>query len=282
MPLSRRAFKDLRDLRLKKHRRAQGRCLIEGARLVSEALRSPAEVEQVLVTARFARSDGWAAIEADGRSRELKVDTLTETWARQLADTRHPQGIFAVVRLPSEPAPPSAGFQPPILILDDITDPGNLGTLLRTADWFGVPTVWVSKESADIYNPKVLRGGMGAHFHIPSLWQGDLTAPAQQIPAEDITLFGAALDGRPMDQVKPSGEDWALVVGSEARGLSPFWRGRLDEAVTIPGPGSPGLAGDGTSRLGLRPEGKAESLNAAVAGAIILHYFLHPSDPAAD
>jgi TrmH family RNA methyltransferase len=67
-----------------------------------------------------------------------------------------------------------------------------------------------------------------------------------------------------MDQVKPSGEDWALVVSSEARGLSPFWREHLDEAVTIPGPG------------------KAESLNAAVAGGIILHYFLHPSGPAAD
>ena len=81
-----------------------------------------------------------------------------------------------------------------------------------------------------------------------------------------------------MDQVKPSGEDWALVVGSEARGLSPFWRARLDEAVTVPGPGSP----VGPARPGLRPEGKAESLNAAVAGGIILHYFLHPSGPAAD
>ncbi|MFB0515711.1 MAG: TrmH family RNA methyltransferase, partial [Candidatus Neomarinimicrobiota bacterium] len=137
------------------------------------------------------------------------------------------------------------------------TDPGNMGTLLRTADWFAIPTVWVSQASADVFNPKVLRGGMGAHFHIPNLWQGDLAVPAQQISAEGIILLGATMDGRPLDQIAAPGQAWALVVGSEAHGLSPFWRGCLDEAVTIPG------------------AGRAESLNASVATGIILHYLSH-------
>ena len=259
MALSQRVFKDLRALRLKKHRLAQGRCLVEGARLVAEALCSPANVLQVLVTAGFARSETWPAVEAGVRSRGLEPVSLTDTRAKQLADTRHPQGIFAVVRLPAEPPRPELLYQPPILILDYIADPGNLGTLLRTADWFGVPTVWVSSGSADVYNPKVLRGGMGAHFHLPGLWQGDLAACAEQLPARGVTLLGATLDGRPLDQVRALGKAWALVVGSETRGLSPFWRGRLDEAVTIPG------------------QGQAESLNAAVAGGIILHYITRPN-----
>ena len=264
MPTSQRAFKDLRALRLKKHRLAQGRCLVEGTRLVAEALRSPTGVQQVLVTAGFARSRAWPAVEAGVQTRGLEPVSLTDTQAGQLADTRHPQGIFAVVRLPAEPPRPEQLYQPPILILDDIADPGNLGTLLRTADWFGVPTVWVSLKSADIYNPKVLRGGMGAHFHLPGLWQGDMAACAEQLTARGITLLGAMLNGRSLDQVEPPGKAWALVIGSEARGLGPFWRESLDEAVTIPG------------------AGQAESLNAAVAGGIILHYLQYSSGPAAD
>ncbi|UCH62688.1 MAG: RNA methyltransferase [Fidelibacterota bacterium] len=259
MPLSQRAFKDLRALRLKKHRRGQGRCLVEGARLAAEALRSSMGVQQVLVTAGFTRSEAWPAIEAGVRTRGSEPVFLTDTQAEQLADTRHPQGVFAVVSLPVEPPRPEQLYQPPIFILDDIADPGNLGTLLRTADWFGVPSVWVSSKSADIYNPKVFRGGMGAHFHLPSLWQGDMTACAGQLADRGIALLGAALGGRSLDQFKPPGKAWALVVGSEARGLSTFWREQLDEAITIPG------------------SGQAESLNAAVAGGIILHYLLHSS-----
>jgi len=262
LTLTRQSLKDLQALRLKKRRLARDRCLVEGARLVSEALRSTADVEQVLVTARFTRSDTGALVEDALRSRELEPTLLTDSQAERLGATQHPQGIFAVVRLPSEPLPPERLFQPPILILDDIADPGNLGTLLRTADWFAIPTVWVSERSADVLNPKVLRGGMGAHFHIPNLWQGDLSDFAQKLPASGITLLGAVLDGRPLSQVSLAGEAWALVVGSEAHGLSPFWRERLDEAVTIPGTGQ-------ALRLG---SGQAESLNAAVAAGIILHY----------
>ena len=264
MSLSRQAVKDLRALRLKKHRLAGGRYLVEGARLVAEALRSPVEVEQVLCTAGFAQSAAGAAFEADVRSRGLETIALTNTQAEQLGETRHPQGIFAVIRLPREIGPPEQLCRPPILILDDIADPGNLGTLLRTADWFAVPTVWVSQQSADLYNPKVVRGGMGAHFHIPNLWQGELAAVAQHIPAAGIVLLGAVMDGRPLDELPPPGAGWALVVGSEARGLSPFWRERLDEAVTIPG------------------AGRAESLNAAVAAGIILHYLQQEGGPGLD
>ena len=256
MPLTQRELKYLRSLRQKKYRRAEGRCLVEGARLVAEALRSSIAVEQLLVTSDFVESVTWGTVESALGTRGLKPTAITDIQAQQLAETRHPQGIFAVILLPAGLPPPKRLLRPPILILDDIADPGNLGTLLRTADWYGLPTVWVSRASADVYNPKVLRGSMGAHFHLPTIWQGDLTAAADGLKSKDITLLGAALDGSPLEQLRLRGKNWALVIGSEARGLSACWRQRLDEAVTIPG------------------YGQAESLNAAVAGGIILQRLL--------
>jgi len=188
--------------------------------------------------------------------RGLEAAAITEVQAQQLATTRQPQGIFAVIKISSEPPPLEQLLKPPILIMDDISDPGNLGTLLRTADWYGVPTVWISRASTDVYNPKVLRGGMGAHFHLPTLWQDDPISVADELKSKDITLLGAALSGKPLEQLRLRGKNWALVIGSEARGLSTCWRQRLDEAVTIPG------------------YGQAESLNAAVAGGIILQRLL--------
>ncbi len=256
MSLTQRELKYLRSLRQKKCRLIEGRCLVEGARLVAEALQSPVAVERVLMTTSFTGSVSCGTVESALSAGELEPTVITDVQAQQLAETRHPQGIFAVVLLPSGLPPAKRLLQPPILILDDIADPGNLGTLLRTADWYGLPTVWVSRASADVYNPKVLRGGMGAHFHLPTLWQGDLTSAADELKSKDITLLGAALDGSPMEQLKPPSKNWALVIGSEARGLSACWRQRLDEVVTIPG------------------YGQAESLNAAVAGGIILQRLL--------
>ena len=210
--------------------------------------------ERLLGTEAFQQSGAWAQLGQAAARPGLVPELITATQSEQLSDTPHPQGVFAVVRWPfGAELPP---VQPPILILDGIADPGNLGSILRTADWFAIPTVWVSADSADITNPKVVRGGMGAHFHLSHLWQGDLAAGADRLATEGVTLMGATLDGQPLDQVKLPGRSWALIVGSEVRGLNPFWGERLDLAVTIPG------------------WGQAESLNVSVAVGVLLHYFL--------
>ncbi|UCD37192.1 MAG: RNA methyltransferase [Fidelibacterota bacterium] len=255
MGLSQRAIKELRGLRQKKLRQAQGRFIIEGARLVTEALQSLADIEQVLLSPEFARSASGHDIESLALARGVNPESVTTTQADQLADTRHPQGVFAVVKTPPLDHQDDQPPRTPILILDGIADPGNLGTLLRTADWFSVPTVWVSSSSADALNPKVVRAGMGAHFHIPILRQLDISVLADTIFDTGVVLVGAVMDGKPLDQVEVKDDRWALVIGSEAHGLSPYWKERLHEAVTIPG------------------NGQAESLNAAVAAGIILHYF---------
>jgi TrmH family RNA methyltransferase len=203
----------------------------------------------------FAESNTWRDIRTAIRERQLTANAIPDTQAAQLSDTQHPQGVFAIIKLPPMFGGSERGvMQLPLLMLDDIADPGNLGTLLRTADWFAVPSVWISQRSADVFNPKVLRSGMGAHFHLPFLAQDDPAMVAEQVTNEDICLIGAAMDGKPLDQLRPQDRNWALVIGSEAHGLSAFWRDKLNEAVAIPG------------------HGGAESLNAAVAAGIILYY----------
>ncbi|UCH09369.1 MAG: RNA methyltransferase [Fidelibacterota bacterium] len=255
MALTQRAIKDLRALRYKKHRHLQGRYIIEGTRLVSEALKSTADVEQILVSSDYVKSDVWVEIQAGMTNRRLTASTISSTQAMQISGTQHPQGIFAVIRLPSIIDHRGSGtLEPPLLLLDNIADPGNLGTLLRTADWFAIPTVWISQQGADVFNPKVVRSGMGAHFHIPALIQCGHDEVAEHIGRAGLRLIGAVLDGQPMTQIRPRDRNWALVIGSEAYGLTPFWLDKLDDKVTIPG------------------RGAAESLNAAVAAGIILHY----------
>ena len=246
-------FTELRALRLKKYRQAAGVFLVEGARLTLEAARSQQPMDALLATGAFRESERWAGLKEAADKRGLPVEQITATQAKQLSETRNPQGVFGVCRLPGQTALADGAPKSPILILDRISDPGNLGTLLRTADWFGIPTVWISADSADIYSPKVVRGGMGAHFHIAYMRQGDLTEAGDRLARADITVWGASVNGTPLDQMGPLPERWALALGSEARGLSRAWKQRADVLVSVSG------------------HGPAESLNVAVAGGVILH-----------
>ncbi|MCH7574154.1 MAG: RNA methyltransferase [Candidatus Marinimicrobia bacterium] len=255
MPLSSADLKSLRSLAQKKFRQTSGKIVIEGTRLIESALQSSAMVERVLCTEDYRRNDSGVMLNALAAGRDIPVETLTSTQAGQLSETRLPQGVYAVVAWP-ESSPPD--LEPPILVLDAIADPGNLGTLLRTADWFGLATVLVSADSADITNPKVVRGGMGAHFHLPRLFQGELAAQLASMQENGTVVIGATLSGEPLSatQAPPA---WALVLGSEAHGLSTLWRTALDQAVTVASAGA------------------AESLNVAVAGGIILNHLLQPA-----
>ncbi len=250
---SARELKDLRLLRHKKYRQAQRRYLLEGARLVVEALDSGAPVKQIFYTSDFTTAEFWQEISPAAGARDIPLVEITPLQADILRTTRHTQGVFAVLPLPDPPRDPAELLEAPIMVLDDISDPGNLGTLMRIADWFGMPTVWISAASADLFNPKVVRGAMGAHFHIKNIYKGDLEPLSGLLAESHIFCLGAAIHGDPLDSFGPVGDDWALVLGNEARGLSKHWQKRLDRAVKIPGLGS------------------AESLNVSVAAGIILY-----------
>ena len=257
MPLSRADIQSLRALAGKKDRLASGKMLIEGARLAAEALQAPGTVERLMVTDAFLAGDEWSRLAGLAGQQGLVPDSISAKQAEQLSQTRSPQGIFALLDWPLR-APGKTAVAPPVLVLDAIADPGNLGTLLRTADWFGLPSVYVSADSADITNPKVVRSAMGAHFHLPQLLQGDLMELPRQLADRGVPILGAVLDGEPAAELTPLSE-WALVLGSEAHGLSPFWLERLDRRLTVAGGGA------------------AESLNVTVAAGILLHRLREPA-----
>ena len=246
-------LKDLRLLRHKKYRQAQRRYLIEGPRLIVDALASGAPVSQIFYTADFTESDFWHEISSAVSAPGITVVEITPSQAGLLRTTRHTQGVFAVLPMPEPTEDPKRLLEAPILVLDDISDPGNLGTLLRIADWFGMPTVWISAASADLFNPKVVRSAMGAHFHIKNIYKGELEPLSRLLTANGIFCLGAAIHGEQLGSITPVDDKWALVLGNEARGLSKQWQKRLDKQVGIPGIGS------------------AESLNVSVAAGIILY-----------
>ncbi len=237
----------LRELHTRDGRREQGAFLIEGTRLVAEAVSASWPLLAALYDPERARGDAElaalvaripGALQASPRAIKHACDTVT------------PQGIVAAAKLPVFPGTLEAA-EPLALVMDGVADPGNAGTLLRSALGAGVRTVLVPRGSVDIFSPKVVRGGMGAHFRLrlgTDLSWGDIA----KILGGDRQLVVAEARG----ETPYYGFDWrrpaALIVGGEAHGPSP-------EAAQL-----------ATGRVSIPLEAGVESLNAAVAGSVIL------------
>jgi TrmH family RNA methyltransferase len=227
-----------------KERRSAGAFVAEGVRLVEEALFANWPFKFVLA----GQSLGGRGKEllAQLQSNKVAVESVSDDLLHSLSETETTQGILAVLDYVSLPVPNSLSF---VLILDQIRDPGNLGTLLRTAAAAGVQAVLLPPETADAFAPKVIRAGMGAHFRLPIL----------SLPWNEISIFLKGLQIH-LAEIKDATTCWqadfrpplALIIGGEAGGASQPARDLATSRVTIP------------------MSSKTESLNAAVAGAILL------------
>ncbi|MBW3631804.1 MAG: RNA methyltransferase [Chloroflexi bacterium] len=236
----------MRALGRRDRRAAEGAFVVEGVRAVRDALESGATPRLVLLRQGEEDQDSWPEI---AHSAGAPARVVAARLFDRLSDVQTPQGILAVFPFPSFP-PTHEDPAPLVLVLDRLRDPGNLGTLLRAAAGAGVNAVYLSPESVDPWNPKVVRAGMGAHFRIPllPLDAETLNSLRERLPRR---VIASATATRPYDAVDWSGPA-ALVIGGEAEGVSPEMESWGTEEVGIP------LAHD------------VESLNAAVAGAVIL------------
>lgn len=228
----------------RKAREAEGLFVVEGVRLVEEAAKAQAHAQLVLHTedldARGRQTVG--ALAALG----AQVEPVSEAVMKSISDTKTPAGLLAVIAPSSFLLPPFFSF---VLILDNLRDPGNLGTLLRTAQAAGVEAVFLTPDTVDAYNPKVVRAAMGAHFHLPiTTYTWDALAEKLKGLALYLAEARAGEAYTAVDWRTPGG----LVIGSEAAGPSAAARAFTSRRVHIPMPGS------------------AESLNAAVAAGVIL------------
>lgn len=239
----------LRALRDKKHREALGLFVVEGEKVVGELLAAGFAFTALYATAAWPAPPGSAP-------------PITRLSAAEMARASHfptPASVLAVGRIERPPLPAGALARGLTLALDGVQDPGNVGTLLRIADWFAFDRVVLAPDCADLFHQKVINASMGSfarvRAHTADL--GDvLTDLAHTAPSTPI--LGCDLAGDPLHDVPPL-TDAVVVIGSEGRGLSARVRPRITRRVTIP------------------RHGAAESLNAAVAAGIICAHLRRPA-----
>ncbi len=253
MSISRAKTKHLRATASKKGRRESGVFTAEGVRVLEEAVRARTMPAEVYYAPSQLNDRGRSLIgtfERFGVScQEIRASEL-----EKLSNTRAPQGIVAL--FPAHRAPLSESFAAGsrrLLWCDGISDPGNLGTLIRSAAAFGFGPIVVSGASADPYNPKVVRGTAGALFGL-KISHAEPDAMLRELAARKWTLIATDIEGEEAPLIVPSlkGRTVVLAVGSEARGLSEQILAAADHRIRIP------------------HEPKVESLNAAVAGSILM------------
>lgn len=232
-------------------RRHRGEFLCEGARLCEDAVRSGVEVLRCFVTQqameKYARY--VQPVLKAGREQYLVADHVAEL----LSDTRHPQGVFCQCRRPRGLGELPALGDGSLAVLEDLQDPGNLGTILRTAEALGVDRVILLGDCCDPLSPKVLRASMGAVFRLRIGLEADSPALCSRLEQAGYGLLASVPDNTklPVTSVDFSGQKWAVFIGNEGNGLRPDTIARC-RPVTIP------------------MAGRAESLNASAAATILL------------
>jgi TrmH family RNA methyltransferase len=246
----------IRDLQRRKARGRRGLALVEGVRLVEEALTSGLTLKGVVVAPDLARTTRGRELRALLETRAVPVQEVSDRVFNTLADTETPQGIVAVVeprRWKVDEIPLGAGAV--VLVIDGVQDPGNVGTLIRTAHALGAAATVVLRGTADVLNPKALRAAMGATFRHPVVPLDDQQFIAWA-GATAVTLWATAADGVPLERARHDAAKIAVIVGNEGAGIRPALNAVAARRVAIP------LA-----------QG-AESLNVAVAAGILLHEVL--------
>lgn len=253
MRLSQKELKYFRALTQKKVRQQERRFILEGWRALKEFLNSSGEADLVAVLPAYFEDPDYQKILAAVRERKIPVKEITEKELRTVSETVHAQGVVAVVR--QQTAALSRDLLDGarmIVAADAVGDPGNLGSIVRTADWFGADLVVLGKGSVELYNDKVVRATVGSLFHVRIVENVDLPASASLFREAGFRLVSLSGDGRSdFDQA-----DWSrrsvIILGNEAHGVSREVRAVSDDVVKIP-------------RMG-----RAESLNVGVACGIVL------------
>lgn len=240
-------FKETKKLKDRRGRNKSGKYIIEGFRLVEEAFKASLPVEYLLVS-----EDGTEKIESylkDYTKGEVKVFGMSEVLLKELSSTENPQGIVAVVEMNKIDLEIEGEFY---LLCDKLQDPGNLGTIIRTAHAAGVDGIILTKGTVDIYNDKVIRSTMGSMFHIPIIIDEDLSLTNKLI-SKGFSLLATSLEGDKDFFNEDLSGKIIVSVGNEGNGISDEVYALSDKKVKIPMPGG------------------AESLNVAIATSIILY-----------
>ncbi|RYM06959.1 RNA methyltransferase [Sporolactobacillus sp. THM7-7] len=231
-------------LKMKKWREKEQMYLLEGPHLLEEAVFSANDMlSAIVIDEGFHMPRKWP-------TEDIEVYQVTHKIFTELSQTETPQGIIGICRMVRPSVSIGLGRY---LLVDGVQDPGNMGTLIRTADAFGLDAVFLGKGCVDGYNSKTLRSGQGSHFHLPIVHR-DLFSVAAEMKRLGVPLYGSSLQGGDMTKTDVTQPYFGLVVGNEGQGASPELLAEMDREVRIP------------------MAGRAESLNVAVAAGILLYW----------
>jgi len=231
-----------RSLKQSKFRRQEGLFLLEGLRLCEEALSSELDIVACITVKNYDK----LIIPS-----QLLHWEATSTQIQQISGSQTPQGVILVAKIPEAPPLPTPGAKKIWIAADRISDPGNLGTIFRTARWFGVNDILLGPGCVDPYNPKVVRGSMGAIAFLKIHMSDDLTTSALRWKESGGEVAALHMKGADLNQYHPE-SGLFLIVGSEAHGVS-------EELLSL------------STRIAIKKPGQGESLNAAMALGIALY-----------
>jgi len=254
--LSKNDLREISRLTQKKYRLEMNRFLAEGGRLCEEAIKSGWNVEHVIYCPSFLQSLRARQALQLAHERNVPIDEVPSDVFVSLSDTMHSQGILAVVEKRSLDSDPVEEMrQTPRCLwvgIEKLHDPGNMGTILRTADWFGVDGIVVGKDCVEVYNPKVVRASMGAIFHLRIYEVDDFAGMMRRFQTFSAVLYGADQSGDFSYSVLRYAPKKVLLLGDEVDGFSPEIGAIIQHRVLI------------------ARRGGGESLNVAIAAAILL------------
>ena len=242
--ISKAKLKDLTAYRLQKSCDKEAVFVVEGPKMAAEAIASGFAIRTVCATRE------WQGECGEGKAAECYE--VTDAELERLSNFKSPNQVWMLVERPSAYSKLDIQRSKFILALDHLQDPGNLGTIMRTADWFGVRTLVCSPDTVSCFNPKVVQASMGAVFRTEVLYT-DLPA---WLAACHKPVYGASLQGKPISAVDSPNDEAVLVIGNESVGISPEVMKQVTHPVLIPNIG-----------------GTAESLNAAVAAGVLMGWF---------
>jgi TrmH family RNA methyltransferase len=248
--ISKKKIRLIRSLRFAKFRNQNRKFIAEGPKVVDELLGSTFSIDQIYATGE------WLRMHNNPRLKPFLTE-ITENELKAISNLTMPNQVLAVVELPQKPLqiPVVSGF---VLMLDGISDPGNMGTIIRTADWFGIQFIICSEYCVDLYNPKVIQATAGSVFRIQVFYM-----PLEEYLANtsaDQNIFGAMLEGENIYTIE-TGQQGIILIGNESHGISSKLLPFIKKKIRIPG-----YSKDRSFA--------AESLNASIATAVICAEFM--------
>ena len=239
--LNKSTVKLIQSLKQQKFRKEHGLFVVEGRKMVEELLQTNMKTLCIFATERFLH---------DYEIQDERLEIATEVQMEQMSGQDTPPGILAVVKIPEQDAIHSDGM---VLALDGIANPGNMGTIIRTAEWFGIRQVVCSEDCVELWNPKVIQATMGSVFRM-SVVSTDLERFLKESKSKGKAVYGALLEGESIFKKEGRWPEGVIVIGSESHGIRSNILPLITHPITIP-----------------RAEGSVtESLNASMATGIIL------------